>query len=171
MRDQAAGVFFGFADPEACHILPFTINSTAANRDKLFEFREGLAIGTDNTTKLSDLLFHSIDCPDKAWNMLLLNRQLHKWWLKCYFGIKCLGVIRLSGEQSEIQLQFHWMPRTQQQAFDKAEVRAKRRGKGKAKHEPRELERRINLANGQGRDFVDSWRGKHFNSILLPGGR
>lgn len=163
MRDRGACVFLGSADPEACHILPFAINSTNANRQELLGYRGGLAIGTDDTTKLSNLLVSSLGCSDKAWNMLLLNRQMHKWWSGCHFAIKCLGITPLGEEQSEIQLQFHWMPRTQQQALGKDELRAKR--KGKAKPQAHEWERQIDLANGQGRDFVDSWKEKEYNGI------
>jgi hypothetical protein len=43
--------------------------------------------------------------------MLSMNRQMHQWWSKGFFAIKCLGIIPQSNGDSTIQLQFHWMQR------------------------------------------------------------
>lgn len=47
---------------------------------------------------------------DKAWNMLCLNPQLHRWWGEARFGLKCLGVTPTPTGGATVCIQFIWMP-------------------------------------------------------------
>ncbi|KAK0636722.1 hypothetical protein B0T17DRAFT_88453 [Bombardia bombarda] len=42
--------------------------------------------------------------------MLALNHQMHHWWGKGLWALKCLEVRSDGEEESSVRLQFHWMP-------------------------------------------------------------
>ena len=92
-RDHGACIFMGPASPEACHVIPFTVNATEAGRAQLLAVRHAfdLILGSEPPRRYKLLTDH-LGCSDKSWNMLSLNRQLHKWWSETYFAIKCLGI-------------------------------------------------------------------------------
>ncbi|RMD40966.1 hypothetical protein DV735_g4180, partial [Chaetothyriales sp. CBS 134920] len=46
----------------------------------------------------------------RSWNMLAINRQLHKWWAMGLWALKCLGITPM-GAQHTVSIQFHWMPK------------------------------------------------------------
>ncbi|KAH8904492.1 hypothetical protein BR93DRAFT_149768 [Coniochaeta sp. PMI_546] len=110
------------ADPEVCHIIPFSANAKTASRQKfaswigkadMLLFPDG-----DNSTRYMSQarkLFTSRNgSSDKKWNMISLDDKLYKWWGKAYFGFKCLGTVLAAGKPqgiTTIKLQFHWMPR------------------------------------------------------------
>jgi len=84
--------------------------------------------------------------------MLSLNRQMHKWWSMCYFAFKCLGITPYDEGQSTIHLQFHWMPRLQEQLGGR---KGKNKGKKTAGKDGEPWMRKINLDNGEGQEMVD----------------
>lgn len=46
---------------------------------------------------------------DQPWNMILLNRTMHKWWSEALWALKFLGKEEVDdGETEKITLQFHW---------------------------------------------------------------
>ncbi len=106
---------------EACPIIPFPFNLTSENKPKI---RTRLSFWTHYLC-LSGFDYHSdvfIPPPDslsnQAWNMVLLDRDLHAWWREGYFGLKYLGVkedVQAEGSEKEdmkrLMVQFYWMPR------------------------------------------------------------
>jgi hypothetical protein len=70
-RDKSACIILGTANPEACHIIPFAINSTKKTLDKVkaVSMAEYLWPGDHDNF---DLLIKNLGCSDKAWNMLSL---------------------------------------------------------------------------------------------------
>ncbi|KAM0264450.1 hypothetical protein ACHAQJ_000641 [Trichoderma viride] len=112
-RDKRACVFTKSAHPEACHIVPFAMNSS---QKKIMAFKSwstlsvGL-LGVQNANLLDALIARAPGSSDKSWNMLCLHPLLHSFWSRCRFAIKCLGITPSDDQHSIIQLQFHWMPR------------------------------------------------------------
>lgn len=103
----------GTLNPEVCHIIPFSANSSAERRHMLEDTYNVLeSVVGDRAT----LLLGQPGSSDRSWNMICLNRQLHAWWGRGYFAFKCLGVTPVevgggdSGLPSIVELQFHWMP-------------------------------------------------------------
>lgn len=110
------------ADPEVCHIIPFSVNSTTANRKKLtcwigtgeLLFPNGINNSKTPVSQAIKLFTSRNGSSDKKWNMVSLDDKLQKWWGKAYFGLKCLGTVLAAGKPQGIttlKLQFHWMPR------------------------------------------------------------
>ncbi|KAK0725674.1 hypothetical protein B0H67DRAFT_136888 [Lasiosphaeris hirsuta] len=83
--DGRAYVVLKAANPEVCHIIPRSANSTDRNR-RIFSsalvrlhyleasdiFQEGW-----EEDDISELLSNELGCSDRPWNMICLNRQLH----------------------------------------------------------------------------------------------
>ena len=87
-----------------------------------------------------------VGCSDCAWNMLAVNRQLHKWWSMGLWAVKCLGITS-AGPQYIVRLQFHWMP--------------KRSGLKRS--------REINLEKGEGQKLLDELTTWHGDPNTQPG--
>lgn len=81
----------------------------------------------------------------------MMNRQMHKWWADAFFALKCLGITPQSEEESTIQLQFHWMPRS---------AIGKGKGKKRSREESDHWDRAINLDNREGKRMVEDWKEK-----------
>ncbi|KAL6696313.1 hypothetical protein J3F84DRAFT_373689 [Trichoderma pleuroticola] len=111
-RDKDRCIFTKASHPEGCHILPFAINATQKNID-FFTSTEPFSLallGTVVKHQTELLITAAPGSSDKSWNMLSLHPSLHHWWGKCFFGIKCLGIMPHDDEYSKVQVQFYWMP-------------------------------------------------------------
>ncbi|KAF9764667.1 hypothetical protein IL306_002764 [Fusarium sp. DS 682] len=114
-RDGNVCVVTGAADPKACHIAPFTWNDTRGRINRTFKMCTARAyiLGcafADRTGYLDDR--NEPGASDKAWNMLSLHPQLYTWWSKGYFAFKCLQVQPRGCSESNVVLEFLWMPQT-----------------------------------------------------------
>ncbi|KAL1855871.1 hypothetical protein VTK73DRAFT_8451 [Phialemonium thermophilum] len=108
-RDGRKCVLLGTADPDVCHILPFSLTSSTLDIGQSVDIRQLL------TEKPGSL--------DKAWNMVCLNAQLHRWWSKCYFGFRCLGILPPGSDHdtlSTVKLQFCWVKSLSKIAMEQA---------------------------------------------------
>jgi hypothetical protein len=139
----------GTADPEVCHIIPFAINSNLKNMRKIRKRMIAASLLAPDPQNRWALLAESLGGTDKAWNMLALNRQLHKWWAKCYFAFRCLGITPQSEGQSIIQLQFCWMKQQKP-------IKAKR--KGKNQHDSNHWIREIDPDSDNNKKLVEDWK-------------
>ena len=126
--DRHRCVITGTRDPEVCHIIPFTANSTEEVRKswqtcvrvatwaRLIEMEPGQD-NWDLETRLCSLFAHHPGVSDKHWNTISLAPNLHDWWGKGYFGLKCLGLRPGDGDVPDhhpnqilvLRIQFHWM--------------------------------------------------------------
>lgn len=92
------------------------------------------------------LLSNQLGSSDWAWNMLAVNHQLHFWWGKGLWAVKCLGIIS-AGHQHIVTLQFQWM----------------------LKRSPLPRSREINLENGEGQKMLDELTAWYGNPGTQPG--
>ncbi len=123
--------------PEVCHIIPFSINNDLSKIDSLGRMQHSMR----HWILQPRLLLHTPGCSDNVWNMLCLNRQMHKWWGECLWALKCLGITPDGDEEATISLQFHWMPAT-----------SRKSSTGKPWKRP------IDLQKGEGREMVEEWK-------------
>lgn len=94
--------------------MPFALNSSKASTDVTREFNRIFfrLIGADESNMFVAFCASGVGCSDKDWNMICLNSQVHDWWAKAYFGLKCLGVSTTDTDgMSRLQIQFHWLQR------------------------------------------------------------
>lgn len=120
-------VLTGTSDPEGCHIVPFSINSSQAMLDLIIPCNEirWLLDDPGNEVPLHLNIMQSVACSDYSWNIISINRQMHKWWSEGFWVFKCLGITPLAdhsidkGEEKQdpnmtpavmgkIRLQFFW---------------------------------------------------------------
>jgi len=152
-RDQDACILLGTSDPDVRHIIPFAVNSNEKNRYKTTQAKSArilwLGSGKETTGRFK-LISDYLGCSDMAWNMVSMNSQIHKWWAKSYFALKCLGIIPQSENESIIQLQLRWMPRSQKQKINVG------KGKNKAKEDSNLWQRAISL--DEGKKLVEDWK-------------
>ncbi len=128
------------ANPDACHIFPFSANNSSNKVLRLRSSSDIIRYWISQPT----LITSGVSCSDKAWNMLCLNTQMHRWWGECLWALKCLGVDSIqSDEEAVITLQFYWMPSTSRSGTS-----------GKP------WERKIDLAAGEGEKMVHEWKQK-----------
>lgn len=107
------------ADPEVCHIVPHSANKTEERRSKVesyIHYTDVLLFADDyehQKEQAKRLFARSPGCSDRKWNMVCLNRMLHKWWGDFRFGLKFLGTAPSSAGSGMVSLkvQWHWMPR------------------------------------------------------------
>ncbi|SPN99153.1 uncharacterized protein DNG_02188 [Cephalotrichum gorgonifer] len=154
-RDRSSCILLGTSSPEACHIIPFAINSNQRSLTEVFG-QQGFHYLWSSADPIlrHKLLTDHLGCSDKVWNMISLNRQLHKWWAEPFFALKCLGIIPALGRgmNATIKLQFHWTPRRAQlQQTDP-------QGKGKGKDTDQHWARPVNLYNGEATNMVSDWK-------------
>ncbi|KAK3360850.1 hypothetical protein B0T24DRAFT_540049 [Lasiosphaeria ovina] len=114
--DKGKCVVLGIADPEACHIIPF---SSCRTKGKLDMFRLSLGISIallledDAEVQNLECFTSRVGASDELWNMISLSPHLHVWWRRAYFGFKFLGILPSDEEdKSLIRVQFHWMPKS-----------------------------------------------------------
>ncbi|KAJ4227212.1 hypothetical protein NW759_004582 [Fusarium solani] len=94
-RDDDACVLMRTNDPHVCHIIPFSWNNSYQNLGKtrdVFMYAEAF-LGRAWMTEFEPLIqdFQNLGSSDKIWNMICLNIQMHAWWSKARFGLKCIG--------------------------------------------------------------------------------
>lgn len=153
-RDHGACILMSTASLEACHVIPFTVNATEAGRARLLAVRHAFDLipGSEPAHRYKLLTDH-LGCSDKSWNMLSLNRQLHKWWSGTYFAIKCLGIAPTQSQVGAvtIRLQFQWMP---------------------LRDTTQHWKRPIDLKGGEAVKMVQEWEAKrrYGTAGLLPSG-
>ncbi|CAG9986371.1 unnamed protein product [Clonostachys byssicola] len=91
-HDKNRCIITGSANPQGCHIILFTWNST----DELLAIAREL---TPTNTELFSpddpdmvvLLCTEVGFSDEDWNILNLSAQFHIWWGKGYFDLKFIG--------------------------------------------------------------------------------
>ena len=114
--DGGRCVITDIANPDVCHILPL---ATCARQEiqaqfKLYFDQSSMLLWDDEddeTDNLNAWFITGLGVSDKAWNMISLNTQLHRWWGKAYFGFRCQGILPgPTDKQQLIRLQFHWLP-------------------------------------------------------------
>lgn len=115
-RDSNRCVLTGASDPEVCHIVPFSWNSTRANIKKTqCVYSASILLMKSKWTSDNSLLLENSDAPggsDHVWNTICMNPLLHKWWAQAFFGLKCLGIAPTDKGTSIVEVQFQWMPRS-----------------------------------------------------------
>ncbi|EEU40444.1 uncharacterized protein NECHADRAFT_76719 [Fusarium vanettenii 77-13-4] len=114
-RDSNKCVLTSASDPEVCHIVPFSWNSTRANikKTQCVYSASAILMGVDWTSD-NLILLANPDAPggsDHVWNTICMNPLLHKWWAQAFFGLKCLGILE-GKDTSIVEVQFRWMPRS-----------------------------------------------------------
>lgn len=115
--DNHQCVILKTANPEVCHLVPFSVNDEEDKRKNFFYKLFGTNLlfnGRAQGQRIRRYFTSSLGISDKKWNMISLERQLHHWWGKFYFGLECLGPVYLPDKPkgiSTLQLRFHWMPR------------------------------------------------------------
>ncbi|KAF5562561.1 hypothetical protein FNAPI_3135 [Fusarium napiforme] len=110
-RDGYACVITGMADPEVCHIFPFALNETVDNATKTKKFfgaTEGL-VSADFRRTYTPLMAdaRNLGGSDKVWNLICLNKTLHDWWGRAYWGFQYHGIDAVSepgdGNKSKVR--------------------------------------------------------------------
>ncbi|CZR46513.1 uncharacterized protein FPRO_11962 [Fusarium proliferatum ET1] len=114
-RDGNICVVTGAKYPNAYHIAPFTWNDTQEHIDRTFDLgpHRTFLVGKEFANRTRYL--NNRDKPgesDKAWNMISLHPQVYSWWSKGYIAFKCLEVQSLGNGESNVVLEFRWMPQT-----------------------------------------------------------
>ncbi|KAK3936890.1 hypothetical protein QBC46DRAFT_20748 [Diplogelasinospora grovesii] len=123
--DENSCIILKTADPEVCHIVPFSANAKEDKRQALIRCFTGSVNpilfkggdGFEQNEQVHKLFTSRLGVSDRKWNLISLDRQLHEWWGSFYFGLKCLGTALVAGKPDGIatlKLQFHWMPRREQ---------------------------------------------------------
>ncbi|KAF5566436.1 hypothetical protein FNAPI_1139 [Fusarium napiforme] len=123
-RDMDRCVVTGAADPEVCHIVPWSLNKSFRNIMSTRQFSTGIS---NMLGKRAGTYYESIIAPpiqtgtqatdprgqsDKTWNMICLSPQLHSWWEKAYFAFEPLFPVKSEdGLKARVDLIFHWMPK------------------------------------------------------------
>ncbi|KFH42063.1 hypothetical protein ACRE_072070 [Hapsidospora chrysogenum ATCC 11550] len=114
-RDGFACVVTGTPDPDACHVWPFKSTSDRKGKDELRHTIHSQVFLFSNEIRqnLIDLLAplnQELAVSDKAWNMICLNPQLHRWWGKAYFGLRWIGEVEGDGAYSSFKVEWRWLP-------------------------------------------------------------
>ncbi|KAL7622009.1 hypothetical protein AAE478_007510 [Parahypoxylon ruwenzoriense] len=157
-RDGSKCIVLETEDPDACHIIPFAINSKTAHLNETRSLPGARYLLTNDIQSSFNLLVDSVGSSDKAWNMLSMNSQLYKWWNEFFFAFKCLGIMPQSEDRSTIRLQFCWMQQT-------GGFIAGGKGNGKGKQENNHWSRKIDLNKDEGKELVENWKTKVCNNI------
>ncbi|KAJ4313789.1 hypothetical protein N0V84_009250 [Fusarium piperis] len=104
----------GTRDPYGCHIIPFTTCEDGYLK-KVQSFRAAIAtcfgLGQDpHSTIARAPLFEGLGSKD--FNILSLTPTLHRFWSRGYCAFKWHDLVKVDKEESNVLLQFHWMPRS-----------------------------------------------------------
>lgn len=116
----------GTANPDVCHIIP---RATCARQKLQAQFalhfdKASTLVWDGETDNLNAWFTAGLGVSDKAWNMISLNTQLHRWWGKAYFGFRCQGILPGPNDiQQLIRLQFHWLPGALSNECDEEDLR------------------------------------------------
>ncbi|XEU94955.1 hypothetical protein FSHL1_000239 [Fusarium sambucinum] len=120
-RDGDRCIFMQTADGEVAHIIPQSWNSNIDNTERTRQFFEAarLFMSPEQYKRCEKLLVPTsaigIGTSDKAWNMLYLERQLHRCLDSTNVGFKCLRVTdHPDGKTATVTIQFHWHLRRMQ---------------------------------------------------------
>jgi len=113
--DQGRCIALGTADPQACHIIPFSSCKSKPNlADFAFCLRSAICflLEDDFDDDVFRMFTSHVGSSNELWNLISLNPQLHAWWGKAYFGFKCLGIFEGDKKgEAKVRIQFVWMPR------------------------------------------------------------
>ncbi|KAK7408866.1 hypothetical protein QQX98_008989 [Neonectria punicea] len=120
-QDHDRCVVTATGDAHVCHIIPFAWNKNQKNLTKtdyvLPSITSGLGFWINPIALPAIAALHAgLGSSDKAWNMLTLTPTLHTWWGSGFFGFKFMGKTPSEScpDQTEVQLQFRWMPRSRE---------------------------------------------------------
>ncbi|CAG9974310.1 unnamed protein product [Clonostachys byssicola] len=110
--------------PDVCHIIPPELNTNPATEpgSRLIygKLLRNLLTWQDSED-LFDLLFPTDELcenvpssAERQWNMLTLSPQVCRYWRKCFFAFKWVGVLNpdTNEETQAVQLEFRWIPRS-----------------------------------------------------------
>ncbi|KPM45092.1 hypothetical protein AK830_g1452 [Neonectria ditissima] len=120
-QDREQCIITATGDAHVCHIIPFAWNRNLENIAKTDYIMTSITSGMGlwiNTVDISAFVSLSAElgASDKAWNMLTLAPSLQTWWRSGFFGLKFMGKTPSESDpsQTEVQLQFRWMPRSRE---------------------------------------------------------
>ena len=111
-------VITGTANPEVCHIVPFSANATNTARVRW----RNCMLATSRLRLLESVEFpnlassfaSAVGISDRPWNCLCLSPQLHDWWERGYFGLRYIGQAppfpHGKNDIAYLRVQFTWMP-------------------------------------------------------------
>lgn len=136
-RDGEHCVLTNDEDPEVCHVVPFSWNTSESSRDLSRRSLDHLRpfVTDDEFIRLKSYLTSSLAVSDKAWNLVCLSSKVHSRWGKAHWAFKVDEVKRQcepKPEKATVTLQFHWMGRPAGAAVSNPEDKSK----GKAKSGP-----------------------------------
>ncbi|KAF5618780.1 uncharacterized protein FTJAE_12141 [Fusarium tjaetaba] len=113
-RDGQACIVMRTSDPDVCHILPYSFNSSEENaRETEIMFgATKVLMSPDFFQKYLGIIANPkrVGGSDKSWNLVNLNMQLHRWWGMAFWGFKPVDA-RAKDPAHQVTLQWHWMPR------------------------------------------------------------
>ncbi|PHH58751.1 hypothetical protein CDD82_2736 [Ophiocordyceps australis] len=117
-RDGHRCILTKTSQPDACHIIPFSINKTEGKRtltQKICDHILPRIVGLDDLKTAETAIHGKVKASDEAWNILSLSPQLHRWWTQGRWAFKLEGLIptgQVSSDGQElvkVRLIFHWI--------------------------------------------------------------
>ncbi|KAK4163713.1 hypothetical protein QBC43DRAFT_354155 [Cladorrhinum sp. PSN259] len=116
--DRDRCIITGTANPEVCHIIPFSANVTNAARIRwrncMLAASRLRLLSPLPFSNLASLFASGIGISDRTWNCLCLSPQIHDWWGRGYFGLKYIGQVPPfrtgKNDVAYVKVQFIWMP-------------------------------------------------------------
>ncbi|KAM7202428.1 hypothetical protein V8F33_002836 [Rhypophila sp. PSN 637] len=154
--DNEACIISGTSHFDVCHVVPHSANKPKA-RWFVQKCLRGMMSFVDEdyhkATMRDEIKWDKniqrtfgpdVGISDRLWNLVCLDNQLHEFWGKTCFALKCLGIIEaghlvteglttkdLIDEDNQddtmvhLKLQFHWMPKRISKALLKPKERTK----------------------------------------------
>lgn len=119
-RDGNVCIFTGQIQSDVCHIIPFAINSTAANLQRTERNLLAMVqfLSEEDGSELNKLLASKLGCSDAPWNMITLSPNLHEAWSSMKCGFVYMGHVpavdevgQVSSSQVDVKVQLRWLPR------------------------------------------------------------
>ncbi len=111
-RDGCICILTGAACPDVCHIVPFALNSNDKNLHDTNRFLRILRLFAKQgeMDHYKRVLGTELGSSDKAWNMLSISPELHRYWSSACWGLKSKGLtFREASAKWTITLQFQWL--------------------------------------------------------------
>ncbi|EFX06306.1 hypothetical protein CMQ_6627 [Grosmannia clavigera kw1407] len=111
-RDGNVCIFTGAAHPDVCHIVPFATSSTERN----IELTNGRFANICSMflpaadEEYTPVIGNGLGCSDKAWNMLCISTELHRYWAKPYWAVKFVGITPAEHvPKQRLTMRFEWL--------------------------------------------------------------
>ncbi|PHH62674.1 hypothetical protein CDD81_6820 [Ophiocordyceps australis] len=117
-RDGNRCILTSTSQPEACHVVPFSISNTEEQRaltETICSYILPCLVGLDDLKVAEDAIHGKVKAYDEAWNILSLSPQLHRWWTQGRWCFKFEGFIptgQVSPDGQElvkVRLIFSWI--------------------------------------------------------------